>query len=421
MSTQSLLPVRDTYDLGCGSIPVRLCYCTANPYCNGSAGSSISESDAAQAVMMAAQVVHAPDCTTADTAPAADIVVLLLCGLPASGKSALASAFCSAEITSQSTTTDNDDIVTHHIEYDQLQDALQNDNQRLLENQDATVTGSGNDDKARGTSSSVLAWRQSRASALDELRDHLQQQQQQQNGKKTGVILMDDNFYLRSMRKQVYQVCRQQQQQAASALRDTTACAPMSIYFGIVWFDTPVDVCLERNRHRTSKRMLPDEIIQRMNERFEVPGHGTPLIPSWEQGASVLRLDGTVDLQVNLHRLRDFVQLQICGATTSPVPPPVDPAVEEQRVRAAQLETQQSVKHAADQFWRQCVAATAQLNRSSAGMANRVRKHCLHQQASSTTITVDRRAWLGMFLNGLPGDNTWLSDTEKEALCCRFK
>ena len=119
-------------------------------------------------------------------------IVLLLCGLPGAGKSRLVASLPSTAIP---------------IEYDQVQDDL------LLDN-------------------SLEAWRTSRHVALEQLSQHLSSSSQ--------LIVLDDNFYWRSMRKQVYQTCQQYliQQQHPSPI----------IYLGIVWLDTPLDTCLQRNR-----------------------------------------------------------------------------------------------------------------------------------------------------------------------------
>lgn len=387
-----------------------------------------------------AQTAEAPSTTTTPTTTAtkttvASTIVLLLCGLPASGKSSLATAFLArnnSNNTSGAVVEEDEygscDEIMVHIEYDHLQAALL---QRVQQPQ-PLQQGAIQDD-----ADFLQAWRQSRIVALDKLRENLQQQEQV-GGCCTKVILMDDNFYLKSMRKQVYQICRQHQQTAASGSSSSSSSAASfcNVYFGVVWLDTAVDVCTKRNRRRTNSSnssnnsrqavVVPDEIIRRMSQRFDAPGL---FFPSWEDQVAVLHLDGSDNnnLQANVVRLRDFVRH--LPTLSNPVPPPpLDPTRHQEQLRAAQVQTQESVRHTADQFWRQCVARTVQHNRSLATMANRVRKHCLKQlhqlqlqQASS--ISEDsgvntQRSWLDMFLQGLPGDRLtqWLTIDEKKAL-----
>ena len=52
----------------------------------------------------------------------------------------------------------------------------------------------------------------------------------------------------------------------AKLVRTAKACgATVELY----WFDVPFEVCLERNRYR--ERWVPEAVMQRMNEQFELP------------------------------------------------------------------------------------------------------------------------------------------------------
>jgi tRNA uridine 5-carbamoylmethylation protein Kti12 len=140
--------------------------------------------------------------------------VLLLMGLPGSGKSSLCQHWLG----------EFPDCI--HVEYDAVV-------------QDTTLE----------------SWRLSRHTALAELARHLHEGN-------SRMILMDDNFHLSSMRKQVYHVCqkyRQQQQQ------DRT------VRIGILWLDTPLESCLGRNRQRLNPQRVPDDIIIKMNKTLEPP------------------------------------------------------------------------------------------------------------------------------------------------------
>ena len=316
---------------------------------------------------------------------ASGIVVIVLCGLPACGKSSLASAFVASASSGTRSSAESCAVVNlhHHVEYDHLQDAQLQQQLELLK-QEADGEGDNDDDAKNRDDSSLLliAWRQSRLVALHELGEILKRESKTA---KTSVILMDDNFYLQSMRKQVYQTS--QKQAAATTAAECSYGQQHGIYFGTVWIDTSVDTCLKRNHERCPQRAVPYHIIKRMSERFEAPG-GRGLSSAWEQPQTVLRLHGSIDLHENVRRLQDFVQHLLDPAVDNDarVVPPTTITVaaqEEERVRLARMETQQSLRHAADQFWRRCVAATAALSLQQqdrsrlVATANRVRKHCL--------------------------------------------
>lgn len=140
--------------------------------------------------------------------------VVLLCGLPASGKSSLASKL-------------KDQIENlAHIEYDVLEQQI--------------LAGSSNDSEEWERE----AWNQVRLLALQELEKHLGTAE---------IIIMDDNFHLRGMRKQIHRLLLGYE----------------NINFGILWMCTPVEECIERNRTRPDK--VPEEVIQKLHATMELP------------------------------------------------------------------------------------------------------------------------------------------------------
>jgi hypothetical protein len=159
----------------------------------------------------------------------------------------------------------------------------------------------------------------------------------------------------------------------------------------VIWLDTPVAVCLERNRQRP--RQVPEATIQRMSARFEVPSSSSST-SSWE--SAVLRLDGThTDHAAAAALVRRFVR--DLHATGRPVVRAAAAAVDDddhhhhhhglsmerqqhelflQRQRAI---TRQSFRHAADQYLRRAVQAVAQIHTQWAALANAVRRDMLQQ------------------------------------------
>lgn len=69
------------------------------------------------------------------------------------------------------------------------------------------------------------------------------------------VVLVDDNNFYRSMRKQVWHV-----------VRDAGGWGFLQLYVSV-----PVALALERNAGRSGAARVPDEVVLRMDARFEVP------------------------------------------------------------------------------------------------------------------------------------------------------
>lgn len=401
------------------------------------------------------------------TTPKTIVDVLVLCGLPGSGKSRLAQAcveWAAARTTAATATTDQRVLKVHHVEYDQLQDSIaivQQQQQRrnfteecpsvcdgksdqptfvykqetpLEPSTTATTTDDNNSDSAFLTS-----WRQSRKAALHLLRQLIQQQQYQcqwYNSKQEPteesssslaemkrpttrhvVILMDDNFYWRSMRKQVYQTC---QECLGVATPPSTATTPSTILllFGTVWMDTPVEICCQRNRQRlVADRIVSKDVILRMRQNLEVPptnsvaaaafASSSSLLHGWEKSSCTLHVDGTANSTGEHHLLQlvDFIQRRAASPECYQIARSEDPAMQVERVRKARQETSQSVGHAADQFWRQCVAITVRLCPYISGQnVNRVRQQCITEFAREhDTVASDdaKRQWMEAFLHGL--------------------
>ena len=140
--------------------------------------------------------------------------VVVLVGLPGSGKSTIARHLCQ---TRQSSV---------HIEYDAVAASL-----------------SEEDDLA--------AWRRSRTAAVEDLKKHLKES--------PHLIVLDDNFHLRSMRKDIYQICRNH------------VVNGMAIYFGVAFIETPVEICLDRNAKRGGRNRVGDDTITKMSATLEAP------------------------------------------------------------------------------------------------------------------------------------------------------
>ncbi|KAF4663236.1 hypothetical protein FOZ61_001808 [Perkinsus olseni] len=150
----------------------------------------------------------------------ADNVVVVLCGLPASGKSTLA----------EKLKVGRSDAI-HVVDYDAI-------NRRLLGEKDTPKKEFDPE-----------VWRQSRQLALEEMRTILGRA-----GK--SIVIMDDNHFLRSMRKSV--------SKAAWEAGAGVCCVCVAC---------PLEVCLRRNFDRSSGR-VPSGVITSMFEVMEAPERG---------------------------------------------------------------------------------------------------------------------------------------------------
>lgn len=284
-------------------------------------------------------------------------IVLLFCGLPGAGKSTLARHF----IAERSRVSSSSSTCVALIEYDDVQDSLLiNNNQQCRRDQEK--------EESKELEYVLEAWRASRAAALQTLSEQL-------DNSTTKFILLDDNFQLTSMRKQVFQACQSHVTNTFNCDTNTKSnhtkndSVSRTIYFGLIWMDTPVDVCLQRNQHRKLQRRVPDLVIQNMKHKFEAPGGKSFL---WEQ--SFLRLDGTASHSTHLEQLLSFTSSL---ERLTLIPPRVDPGIEEARLATARLETLASRAHQVDQYLRCCVQAVARHHKQCAGAANQCRKQLL--------------------------------------------
>jgi tRNA uridine 5-carbamoylmethylation protein Kti12 len=309
---------------------------------------------------------------TANEPTDAFVAVIVLCGLPASGKSCLAKRL-QQHLQSNADDQEEDDRLElsptpkrkrslcstcHLIEYDAVQESLLADDSIA-------------DDELK-------AWRKTRQVALQSLQDVLAKRKDEAM---SSVVLLDDNFHLSSMRKQIYQTC----QRAVAAKADSTN---LSLYFGIVHVDTPAAVCLQRNRQRA--RAVPDKVISNMASTLEPPLTSSTS-SYWEQ--TVLAVNGvSSNVDHAMHQVLAFVET--LSQSTAPVPPPIDPAVEQERLRAERQSTASSMTHSLDQQLRQLVGIVARFRPEAAAFANQMRrvalsglKNCNTDQDTSEDIT----------------------------------
>lgn len=158
-----------------------------------------------------------------------EALLVVLCGLPASGKSTLAKA------------------LAHHAESSGVRAVCVHFDDWERARQDAD----GGFDP--------VAWKAARGRGMEAARAALQRDQKNNRGSSNVVVVLDDTMHYTSMRLQCWRLAR--------------ACG--STYCQ-VHVDCPLALCLERNAMRDKASRIPHEVMERMNSTFEAPTEKHP-------------------------------------------------------------------------------------------------------------------------------------------------
>lgn len=320
-----------------------------------------------------------------------------MCGVPASGKSAFASAM---------KRNINNTCVTCGIRYDPIvlidYDEIANDIARKSSSESAhTATFSETD---------LQAWRDSREAALSqletELRNYFAESDADDNeGHNSLLVILDDNFFLRSMRRDAYKIC----QGVISGLNDASdyssdtarncnmhrRCA-FTIGFSVVLVDTPLDVCLKRNSLRKGKTRIPEETITRMASTLERPDPSSgDYQKKFEVNSFTIEYPGNRNEETDtcaddiFALFADKVQACLEAARNNPViPPQTEEMVDPEALQQAREQTKKSRIHQADCLLRNLVGAVGRADKSMGRSANNARKRVL-QQVREDSIAAD--------------------------------
>ena len=229
--------------------------------------------------------------------PLLEASILLVCGLPGSGKSTLIQSIVRHYQKSLSASSAAasfllfDDIIV--IDYDNI---ATNICQNIRDaNSIITKYSNNNNDDDEGnyfTKEELQAWRMTRKEALKQLHDQLQKNLDTAtaatanaiDNKRRILIILDDNFHLRSMRRDVYKVCQQflitknNHNHQNENKNEKPKPMPRIIDIGLVILhvNTPIEQCLENNEKRRTKNnndheYIPRQIIYDMDSIFELP------------------------------------------------------------------------------------------------------------------------------------------------------
>jgi tRNA uridine 5-carbamoylmethylation protein Kti12 len=268
-------------------------------------------------------------------------VVILLMGMPASGKSTLAQRlkqeFDVAEKCNSSGMRAMHFTRLVHIEYDAIEDEV------VM--QDETKAGSAEQLRE--------AWNQARQIAMDRLQKEMKEAPSDGEIGVTSIILLDDNFHLRGMRKQIHRLALKYQ----------------PIHFGILYKYCSLEVCLRRNQQR--ERGVPDHVIEKMYCTLEPPK------TMWERDGVMEITDDTPFVDVI-----DFV----CNC-----PEIVDlpEEMDKEQQEADRAKTLANQTHFFDKLLRSWVGQVAKTNKIYAKAANDARKELLQRLKAGTLSEID--------------------------------
>ena len=322
------------------------------------------------------------DAPSATECPRADknkhAAVVLMCGLPGSGKSTFASAMrkdinntCGARY---------DPIVL--VDYDEIaNDIVQNQTSKSAH----TIVAYNETD--------LQAWRDSREAALSqletELRNFAENDADDTESRSNLLVILDDNFHLRSMRRDAYKVC----QRVASGLH---RCA-FTIGFSVVLVDTPLDVCLKRNLLRKGKARIPEETIKKMATTLErLDPTSRDYMKKFETNS--LTIDCSGDRKEEIDACADDIfasfadEIQAClnAAKNNPVvPPQTEEKVDPEALQRAREQTKKNRIHQADCLLRSLVGAVGRADKSMGRSANNARKQVLQQVREDTIAAAE--------------------------------
>ena len=238
--------------------------------------------------------------------------IVLLIGLPASGKSTFAKLL-------QKKLQDKEDFVSIHAEYDDL---------ISLEKQKEYAEDSDND-KWKSERKAILQNVDNFISCQNDSFVKLKLDKNANREKDTLIVVIDDNNYYNSMRYEYFQLARKHE-----------------ISFCQFHLDMEFQKAMDLNNQRPSEKIIPKEVIENMASKLEAPN---PLKNSWEQFSFQIPLKNITDLS-------DFLEMSIGMieiALNNPIKPLEDKSEEKAKDRA---KCTASVIHQADKCLRKLVS-----------------------------------------------------------------
>jgi len=246
--------------------------------------------------------------------------VILMGGLPASGKTTLA-----RQLVERYTKTHHCVV---HLEYDAIEDSLS-----------STAAISDDDDPRR------QVWNETRHIVMKRLEEYLSDRP---NNVSPRIFLIDDNFHLRGMRKKIHRLL----------------LGYKPIRFGILWMETPLEECVRRNHNRI--RPIPSHVMEKMNQIIEVPRS------AWEEYCL------KVDQRTSFDAIIAFVD-ECADISDLPVT-----IIDERKQEADRQGTLGNQSHNWDNLLRGWVRKVALYDKTLAVQANVARKEMIREMKQAT-------------------------------------
>lgn len=254
--------------------------------------------------------------------------------------------------------------------------------------------------------SDLDSWRQSRRLALSSLETELKSHFNNVgdgDAAAEGVaslhshllVVLDDNFHLRSMRREVHRVC----QRVVSSWGEWGGefRGHGAIGFSVLYVDTPLTVCLERNSHRRGKERVPDATVELMAQSIEVPEGATFAASAEAEGlrsdysrrfeACSIHIkpggDGDREGGSGCHYSAHADTISDClmrAVRYQPVTPPKKrPERDADELREERRRTRENRLHRSDILLRALVASVGRADRSLGRAANNARRVLLEE------------------------------------------
>jgi len=319
-------------------------------------------------------------------------------GLPASGKSTFAKSLLNILKEKHTTTYKNDTPITSQfdkiivIDYDSITQELS-----LYNNKTNTSSNMSDEDDIHNSlfdNIDLESWRKTRVTALANLKDVLTIHFTEDTADSSIMIIMDDNFHLRSMRREVYRTCQEILGIHTQAI----------IGFSTVYFQTPLEVCIERNNTRNGKACIPLDVMRRMDTTIEPPDASKPY-------ASFERFSITIDNSNNIDDIHsDDIHTCIKQSLQSPILPKNELSSEE----VAKIEEQRILQQEAtrkchiqqiDRLLRKLVGAVGRIEKKKSREANEIRKSIMDRirKQNDDKISDKREDFVRHFTSSLLG------------------
>lgn len=256
-----------------------------------------------------------------------EMAVLLLCGLPAAGKSTLAKKLIEKA---------REEYDVEHVEFDQVEMMLRK-NHGLREVE--VEAGKKREEDGDGEKERRM-WKMTRKRAYEKVNGLIGMAQSSEESGRKVVVLVDDTLHLKSMRRSYWKL----------AEKHAVGC-------GIIFLDIDVETAVRRNKQRyltkdsssQGCRMVMETTIRKLGEEMEVP-RGTEFNANRERVPILqLRMDEDAFSETQLSEIKQMI-LFCLGNPLQRISSPQ--ALDAKVVEAARQQTKTDETHQLDLYLR---------------------------------------------------------------------